>query len=239
MFTRATRRTTAALAAICMLAMTAGASAAATTPTPQDYFFDERGLTAHASWQSCQEPDPSGVTHCVSINVFAFDGRQHNRDAELGHANTAFSYLCVTRFEEAFTADGWAEAPFSEGGCVDDPDMVVDDLDLVEISAALDLVEERCVVVDPETGETICEPGSTRTVDVDLVFTGVGEVMSDRWTSTGTTVVDGVRCHTRFASAGTGREALATIQIGEEDPGPSAFAFMVDGRTRSAQNCAG
>jgi hypothetical protein len=239
MFTRAPRRASAFVAAIVLLSISAGASAAATAPTPQDYSFDERGLTAYASWQSCDEPDAEGVTRCTSVDVFAFDGRQRNSDADFGKTNASFSYLCLTRHEEAFSEEGYVEEPFVEGGCVDDPDIEADDLDTVEVSAMVELAQESCIVIDPETGETICEPGPTRTVSVDIAFTGIGEITRDRWLSTGTFVIDGVRCHSLSATAGSGRDASATIQLDGEDHGPSQYAFLTDGRNRYAQRCAG
>jgi len=240
MVTRAAGRPLAFLLSIALLAVTAGAAAGATTPFPQDFSFDERGVRADAYWQTCEEPDTEGVTRCVTISASLFDGRQHNRDPEFGHVNNAFSYLCVHRMEDAYAEDfGPVGEPISEGGCLLHPDITVDGLDLVEVSTNLDLVQEVCVVVDPETGETICEPGASRTVSVDLTLTGTGELVTDRWVSNGTSIVDGVRCHMRSASAGTGRDASASIQVGEEDPGASQFAFLSDGRTRMAQRCAG
>ena len=240
MVTRAAGRTLAFLLSIALLAVTAGAAAAATTPFPQDFSFDERGVRADAYWQTCEEPDTDGVTRCVTINASLFDGRQHNRDPEFGHVNDAFSYLCVQRTEEAYVEDvAPVGEPISEGACLLHPDITVDGLDLVEVSATLDLVQEVCVIVDPETGETICEPGPTRTVSVDLTITGTGELLTDRWVSNGTSTFDGVRCHHRSASAGVGRDGVASIQIGDEDPGASQYAFLVDGRSRMAQRCTG
>jgi hypothetical protein len=240
MVTRAASRPLAFLLSIALLAVTAGAAAAATTPFPQDFSFDERGVRADAYWQTCEEPDSEGVTHCVTVSASLFDGRQHNRDPEFGHVNDAFSYLCVFRQEEAFAEEvGLVDQPISEGGCVTQPDITVDGLDLVEASGTLDLVQWICVIVDPDTGETICEPGPSRTVSVDLTITGTGDLLTDRWVSNGTSIVDGVRCHMRSASAGTGRDAVASIQFGDEDPGASQYAFLVDGRTRMAQRCAG
>jgi hypothetical protein len=239
MVTRAAGRTLAFLLSFALLAATAGAAAAAITPFPQDFSFDERGVRADAYWQTCEKPDSEGVTHCVTINASLFDGRQHNRDPQFGHVNDAFSYLCVHRTEDAYAeAVGPVGEPINEGGCVMQPDITVDGLDRVEVSTTLDLVQEVCVIVDPETGETICEPGASRTVSVDLTFIGTGELLTDRWVSNGTSIVDGVRCHMRTASAGTGRDAIASILVGEEDPGASQFAFLADGRTRMAQRCA-
>lgn len=239
MFTRALRRASALLMAIALLAVTVGVSAAATTPFPQNFSFDERGLSASASWETCSEPDTEGVTRCESVNAVVFDGRQHNRDPEFGHVNASFSYLCVSRYEESFTEEGPVAPPTNEGGCVIDPAIVADALDSLEVSATLDLVEEVCVIIDPETGETICEPGVARTVSVDLAFTGIGATVSDRWRTTSTFVVDGVRCHSISAISGTGRDATASMELDGEDLGPSAYAFMTDGRMRYAQRCNG
>jgi hypothetical protein len=239
MFNRALRRALAFLAAIALLSITVGASAAATTPFPQDFSFDEWGLSANGFWQTCAEPDTDGVTRCVSVDAVVFDGRQHNRDPEFGHVNASFSYLCVSRYEESFTDEGPVAPSTSEGGCVIDPEIVADGLDLVEVSASLELIEEVCVIIDPETGETICEPGSARDVSVALAFTGIGEISSDRWRSTSTFVVDGVRCHSISAMSGSGRDATASIALDGEDLGPSAYAFMSDGRMRYAQRCTG
>ena len=239
MVTRAARRALALILSIGLLAATVGGAAAAITPFPQDFSFDERGVRADAYWQTCEEPDTEGVTRCVTLNASVFDGRQHNRDAEFGNVNGAFSFLCVFRAEEAFTEDGYISEQRSEGGCVVDPEIVVDGLESLEVSASLDLVEEVCVIVDPETGETMCEPGPSRTVSVDLTFTGTGEILSDRWVASGTSVIDGVRCHFLSAISGIGRDASASIQVGDEDPGASEYAFMTDGRTRMSQRCAG
>lgn len=240
MVTRATRRALVVILSIGLLiAATAGGAAAAITPFPQDFSFDERGVRADAYWQSCEEPDSEGVTRCVSISASVFDGRQHNRDPEFGSVNGAFSFLCVFRSEEAYMENGDISEQVSEGGCVVDPEIVVDGLEVLEVSASLDLVEEVCVIVDPETGETMCEPGPSRTVSVDLTITGTGEIISDRWVANGTSVVDGVRCHSLSAMSGTGRDASASIQVGADDPGASEYAFMTDGRTRMSQRCAG
>ncbi|MDQ2675006.1 MAG: hypothetical protein M3Y40_10170 [Chloroflexota bacterium] len=240
MSTRSTRRTVAAMLSLTLLAAMAGGAAAATTPFPQDFSFDERGLRAEAYWQNCQQPDTEGITRCVSMSASVFDGRQHSRDPEFGHVNDAFAYLCVFRSEEAFDADGGAIAePRSEGGCILEPDIVADGLDSLDVSASLELIEEVCVIIDPGTGETVCEPGSARTVEVNLSITGTGEVLTDRWLSRGTSIVDGVRCQFLSASSGTGRDAEASILVGAEDPGGSQFAFLADGRTRMSQRCAG
>jgi hypothetical protein len=240
MSTRAARRTVTAVLSLVLLAATAGGAAAATTPFPQDFSFDERGLRAEAHWQSCQEPDSDGVVRCVSISASVFDGRQHNRDPEFGHVNDAFSYLCVFRAEESLSAEGWSVGdPSFEGGCVIDPEIVADGLDTLDVSASVELIEEVCVIVDPETGETVCEPGAARTVDVELSMIGTGESRNDRWLAKGTSIVDGIRCQFLSATSGTGRDAEATILIGDEDPGPSQFGFMTNGRTRMSQRCAG
>ena len=239
MVTRAARRAVALLLSIGLVAATAGAAAAAVTPFPQDFSFDERGVRADAFWQSCQEPDTEGVTRCVSLNASVFDGRQHNRDPEFGNVNGSFSFLCVFRSVEAFRGDGQLTEQSSESGCVLDPEIAVEGLDVLEVSSSLDLVENVCVIVDPEAGETVCEPGSSRTDSVDLIITGTGEIVSDRWVANGTSVIDGVRCHSVSAMSGIGRDASASIRVGDEDPGASVFAFMADGRTRMSQRCAG
>jgi hypothetical protein len=239
MFHRALGRAAAIVAAIALLSVTVGVTAAATTPFPQDFSFDERGLSASAHWHACTEADAEGVTRCESVDAVVFDGRQHNRDPEFGNVNSAFSYLCVSRYEESLTDEGPVAPPTSEGGCVIDPAISADGLDSLDVSATLDLVEEVCVIVDPETGETICEPGAVRTVSVDLAFTGIGETTFDRWRSNGTFVVDGVRCHTMSAMSGTGRDATASIVLDGEDLGPSDYAFMSEGRMRYAQRCTG
>ena len=238
MVTRAVRRAVALMLSIGLLAATAGGAAAATAPFPQDFSFDERGVRADAYWQSCEEPDTEGVTRCVQVSASVFDGRQHNHEPEFGNANGSISYLCVFRSEEAFTEDGIITEQVIESGCAFDPEILVDDLEILQVASSLELVEEVCAIVDPETGETVCEPGPSRTVSVDLTITGTGEILSDRWVSNGTSVIDGVRCHSRTAVAGIGRDASASIQVGDEDPGVSQYAFMTEGRTRMAQRCA-
>jgi hypothetical protein len=238
MVTRAARRAVILMLSIGLLAATAGGAAAATTPFPQDFSFDERGVRADAFWQSCDEPDTEGVTRCVVYNASVFAGRQHNSEPEFGNVNDSLSYLCVYRSEEAFTEDGLITGQIIESGCALDPEIVVDGLEVIDVTASLEMVEEVCVIVDPETGETVCEPGPSRTVSVDLTVTGSGEIVSDRWVSNGTSEIDGVRCHTRSAVSGIGRDASASIQVGDEDPGASQYAFMTEGRTRMAQRCA-
>lgn len=239
MVTRATRRALAFTLSIGLLVVSAGGAAAAVTPFPQDFSFDERGVRADAYWQSCEEPDTEGVTRCVTVNASVFDGRQHNRDPEFGSVNGSFALLCVFRSEEAWAEDGQLIDPVYEGGCAIDPEIAVDGLESLDVSASLDLVQEVCLVVDPETGETVCEPGPSRSVAVDLAITGTGEILSDRWVSNSTSVIDGVRCHSFSAISGIGRDATASILIGDEDPGASEYAFMADGRTRMSQRCAG
>ena len=90
-----TRAATAALAAALMLSVFAGAALAAVGGPPnEDFSFAERGLTAQAYWESCDEPDAAGVTRCESTQLYVFDGRQRSNDA-FGHANSALTYLCV------------------------------------------------------------------------------------------------------------------------------------------------
>jgi hypothetical protein len=238
MVTRAARRALVLMLSIGLLAATAGGAAAAVTPFPQDFSFDERGVRADAYWQSCEESDTAGVTRCVQVSASVFDGRQHNHEPEFGNVNGSFSYLCVFRSEEAYAEDGLITEQVIESGCAFDPEIVVDDLEVLEVSSSLELVEEVCAIVDPETGETVCEPGPSRTVSVDLTVAGTGEILTDRWVSNGTSVIDGVRCHSRTAVAGIGRDATASIQVGDEDPGASQYAFMTEGRTRMAQRCA-
>jgi hypothetical protein len=237
MVTRAARRAVVLMLSIGLLAATAGGAAAATTPHPQDFSFDERGVRAEAYWQSCEEPDAEGVTRCVLYSASVFAGRQHNHEPEFGSVNDAFSYLCVFRSEEAYAEDGLITEQVVESGCAFDPEIVVADLDVLDVTSSLDLVEEVCAIVDPETGETFCEPGPSRTANVDFTVTGTGQIVSSRWASNGTSVIDGVRCHSRSAVAGIGRDATASIQVGGEDPGEAQYAFMTDGRTRMAQRC--
>lgn len=240
MFTRAPRSVAALLAALVLLSMTVGMASAATGPVPQDFSFDERGITAHASWLSCTEPDEDGLVRCVSTSAQLFDGRQRNRDPEFGYANSAFSYLCLIRYEDIIDEEGFPVGPpREEGGCVDAPEIVVaDGLEQLDLSTSLELVEQQCVV-DPETWETICEPVGSRMVAVDLEFTGVGDVIADRWRSSGTAIVDGVRCHMSSSSRGEGRDAEAVLSLDGESIGLSEFAFITDGRTRMAQHCSG
>ncbi len=90
-----TRAATALLAAVLMLSAFAGAALAAVGGPPnEDFSFAERGLTAQAYWESCDEPDAAGVTRCESTQLYIFDGRQRSNDA-FGHANSALTYLCV------------------------------------------------------------------------------------------------------------------------------------------------
>ena len=239
MSTRAPRFMAALLAALTLLTMTMATASAATGPVPEDYTFEERGINAHASWQSCSEPDGTGQVRCAYTNVQVFDGRQHNSDPEFGNANEAFSYLCLVRYEDVLDADGNPVGPpREEGGCVNAPEiLVVDDLEHLAVSTSLELVEWACES-DPETGEGSCEPVGTRTVALDIELTGVGDALPDRWRSSGTILVDDQRCHFSSSSRGVGRDAVATMSIDGSSSGPSEFAFMTEGRTRSTQRCA-
>ena len=233
---RATRHAAAVLAALVLVSLTIGTTAAATGPVPDDFSFDERGVTAQAYWQQCTPAGADSTLRCVMTDVFVFDGRQRSRDSELGNANGALSYVCLNRHVEVLSDEGPIEPPTNEGGCAIDPQIAMDDLDSLLVSGAVDLFAETCVE-DPETYEVTCEYEPSRTVSVEVAFTGVGAVLEDRWHSSSTSIIDGVRCHSLSSSRGAGRDAVATIAIDGESSGPSEFAFIVDGRTRTIQRC--
>jgi hypothetical protein len=232
------RTATALLAAAIMLSLFAGAALAAVGGPPnEDFSFAERGLTAQAYWESCDEPDAAGITRCESTQLFIFDGRQRSKD-EFGHTNSGLTYLCVYHQTVAFDQDGFPVEPsLVEQGCSDDPQLtVVDTLEsLTATVPALELTEAICTY-DPETGEGSCEPGETRSVAVAAEFTGIGDIVSQRWNNTGQSVYEGVRCTYSSSGSGVSREATASATIDGVALGPT-YAQLSDGKTRFAQQC--
>lgn len=234
-----TRAAVALLAAIVTLSVLAGAAVAAVPgPPPEDISFVERGVTAQAFWESCEDPDADGAIRCEMTQAYVFDGRQRSADA-FGRANASRTYLCVYHQQATLDEEGVpVEPPLIEQGCSDDPQLTIV-ARLASLTAsvpALVLTEELCTV-DPETGDVSCEPGHTRTVAVEAAFTGVGPLASDRWSSKSRTLVDGVRC--TFSSSGSGvrRDATATIRIDGAALESPAFAQLSDGKNRFAQRC--
>ena len=232
------RTATALLAAVTMLSLFAGATLAAVGGPPnEDFSFAERGLTAQAYWESCAEPDTSGLAQCESTQVYVFDGRQRSND-DLGRVNTALTYLCVYHQQVAIGEDGYPVGPsLVEQGCVDDPQLaVVDTLESVAAAASsLELSQATCTY-DPETGEGSCEEGGTRSVAVAVEFTGTGDVFAQRWSSRGQSVFEGVRCTYSTSGNGISREAVATMTLDGTALDPT-FAQLSDGKTRFAQRC--
>jgi len=233
-----TRLAAALLTAVMMLSLfAASALAAVSAPPSGDISFAERGITAQAYSESCDEPDSAGVTRCESVQAYVFDGRQSSND-EFGHAHASLTYLCVYRQQIAFGEDGVpVEPPLIEQGCTDDPQLIVVDVleSLAAEAPALELAETICTY-DPETGEESCELGDTRSVSVEVVFTGTGDLASQRWSSRTRSLVDGLRC--TFASSGSGisREAAASLTI-DGTTHELGFGQLSDGKTRFAQHC--
>jgi hypothetical protein len=232
------RTATALLSAVMALALFTGATLGAVEAPPSDDFsFAERGLTAQASWETCGEPDGAGIIRCEATQLYVFDGRQRSND-EFGHTNASLTYLCVYHVQVALGEDGgFVEPPVTEQGCSDDPHLaVVDTLEsITAVVPALQLTEAICTY-DPETGEESCEAGSTRSVAVEAVVTGIGDAFADRWSSKTRSEFDGIRC--TFASSGSGisREATATMTIDGATLDPT-FAQLHDGKTRFSQRC--
>jgi hypothetical protein len=233
-----TRTATALLAAATMLSLFAGSALAAVGGPPnEDFSFAERGLTAQAYWESCDEPDAAGVTRCESTQLYIFDGRQRSID-EFGHANSGLTYLCVYHQTVALDQDGVPVEPsLVEQGCSDDPQLtVVDPLEsIIATVPALELTAATCTY-DPETGEGSCEPGETRSVAVGAEFTGIGDVTAQRWNSKGRSVYEGVRCTYSSSGSGVTRDASASATIDGAAFGPT-YAQLSDGKTRFAQHC--
>ncbi len=232
------RMAAALLTAVMMLTVLAGTTLAATQPSGENFSFAERGITAQASWEACEDPDSQGVTRCAGTQVFVFDGRQRNTDA-LGRHNGALTYLCVFRYDVAFDEQGAPVGdPIEEQGCKDDPELtVVRTLERVT-AATTELVLTRWICAhDPETGEASCEEGSSRTVSVQATFDGIGDIASERWTSASHSDEDGVRC--RYSSSGSGIRRISTAEttIDGRALGPSTDALLSDGKTRFTQKC--
>lgn len=233
-----TRAATAVLAAALMLSAFAGAALAAVSEPPnEDFSFAERGLTAQAYWESCDEPDAAGVTRCESTQLYIFDGRQRSND-EFGHANSALGYLCVYHQTVAIDQDGYPVEPsLVEQGCSNDPQLaVVDTLESVTAAVPSLELEVATCTFDPETGEGSCEPGETRSVSVGAEFTGIGDIASQRWNSKSRSVYEGVRCSYSSSGSGVSRDATASATIDDVAFGPT-YAQLSDGKTRFAQNC--
>ncbi|HYI65962.1 MAG TPA: hypothetical protein VEW95_03475 [Candidatus Limnocylindrales bacterium] len=233
-----TRSATALLAAATMLSLFAGAALAAVGGPPNENFsFAERGLTAQAYWESCAEPDASGVAQCESTQVYVFDGRQRSND-DLGRVNAALTYLCVYHQQVAIGEDGYPVGPsLIEQGCVDDPQLtVVDTLESVTAAAPVLELSQAVCTYDPETGEGSCEEGGTRSVAVEAEFTGTGDVFAQRWSSRDQSVVEGVRCTYATSGSGISREASASLALDGAALDPT-FAQLSDGKTRFAQHC--
>jgi hypothetical protein len=235
--TRITRAGAALFIALALSGL-AGAAAAATPAPTEDFSYAERGVSALAYWESCVGPDSAGITRCTIDNVYVFDGRQRSDDP-FGRMNTALTYLCVYRQAVAFAEDGsLVEEPTAEQGCHDDPHLaLVGTLESLTVSTdALVLNEEVCVE-DHDTGEVMCEPGSSRTVAVDATFVGIGPLVADRWNNKDQTIVDGVRCTFRSSGSGTRRQAEASVSIDGGALGPAVYAELGEGKMRFAQRC--
>lgn len=233
-----TRVATALLAAALMLSAFAGAALAAVGGPPnEDISFAERGLTAQAYWESCDEPDAAGVTRCESTQLYIFDGRQRSNDA-FGHANSALTYLCIYHQDVAFD-DEWlpVEPALVEQGCNDEPQLtVVGTLESVTADVpALELTAMLCTY-DPETGEEECSPGQTRSVGVAALFTGTGDVAPSRWMSKNRSVFDGYRCSFQSSGSGVSREGTASMTFDGTVLGETS-AQLSDGKSRFAQHC--
>ena len=239
MTTHLTRTATALLAAVTMLSVFAGAALAAVGgPADEDFSFAERGLTAQAYWESCSEPDASGLVQCESTQLYVFDGRQRSNDV-LGHVNAALTYLCVYHQHVAIGEDGYPVGPaLIEQGCSDDPQLtVVDTLENVTaVAPSLELRQASCTN-DPETGEQWCVEGGTRSVAVEAAFTGVGDVVAQRSTSKGRSLLDGLRCTYSSSNVGVSREASASMAFDGTALGDATYAQLSDGKARFAQHC--
>ena len=233
-----TRAATALLATATMLSLFAGSALAAVGGPPnEDFSFAERGLTAQAYWESCDEPDAAGVARCETTQAYVFDGRQRSNDA-FGHANSALTYLCVYHQAVAFDED-WVpvEPALVEQGCSDEPQLtVVDTLESVTAAVpALELTTMVCTY-DPETGEEVCEPGATRSVAVEALFTGTGDLASSRWMTKDRSLFDGYRCSFLSSGSGVSRDGTGSMTFDGNALGET-FAYLSDGKTRFAQHC--
>ena len=123
-----TRTATAILAAALMLSVFAGAALAAVSGPPnEDISFAERGLTAHASWEGCDEPDarrhalrdaPSSTS-----SAGASDSIDDVRARELGARRTCASTTrrspwtrAGSRSNRPLIAAGLQRRPAADGG---------------------------------------------------------------------------------------------------------------------------
>ncbi len=238
MSTHFTRPAAALLIAVMLLTVFAGATLGATGPSGDSFTFAERGVTAEAVWESCDGPDIDGVTHCSATQVFVFDGRQRNNDI-FGRHNGALTYLCVYRSEVAFDEDGSPIGePLEEQGCIDDPELAVSrNLESVTAAAAALVLTRTICTYDPDTGEPWCEEGSSRTVDIEATFTGIGDVVSDRWSSRSWSAWDGARCMYSSSGSGISREATASMAIDGSPIDSFAYARLSEGKMRLTQKC--
>ena len=177
------------------------------------------------------------MTRCESTQLYIFDGRQRSNDT-FGHANSALTYLCVYHQDVAFNEE-WVpvEPALVEQGCNDEPQLtVVDTLDSITADVpALELTAMLCTY-DPETGEEECTPGQTRSVAVEALITGTGDVAPSRSISKSRSVFDGYRCSFLSASSGVSREGAASMTFDGSALGET-FAQLTEGKTRFAQHC--
>ena len=238
MSTHFTRPAAALLIALVLLTVFAGATLGATEPSGDSFTSAERGVTAQAVWESCEGPDIDGVIHCSATQLFVFDGRQRSSDI-FGRHNGALTYLCVYRNEVAFDEDrAPIGEPLEEQGCIDDPELAVSrSLESVTAAAAALVLTRIICTYDPDTGEPWCEEGSSRTVDVEAAFTGIGDVGSDRWSSRSSSVWDGARCMYSSSGRGISREATASMAIDGSSLESFAYARLSEGKMRFAQKC--
>jgi hypothetical protein len=223
--TRSTIRS-ALIAAIALLAISAGSVAADTTPAIGGT-FTQNGTSADVFSSTC-EPGPGDTTTCLEQGISAFTGKMTESVSGTRFRNQ----VCVHR--ATYTYDGTGglvgEPTFEFGCVVDRPAVVVTvEKNLSSVTLASTTVEVSELACD----EFACEPGPSRDVTVLGTWTGVGPITVSKSHSS----FDDGTCRSRDSGKGSFRSASFAGTLDGQEVGDEVQAGIADGRFSYRTRC--
>jgi hypothetical protein len=214
------------IAAIALLAISAGSVAADTTPAIGGT-FTQHGTSADVFASTC-EPGAADTTTCIEQGISAFTGKMTESVSGTRFRNQ----ICVHR--ATYSYDGTGELvgePTFEFGCVVDrpAGVVTIGKDLSSVTLATTTIEVSELVCD----EFACEPGPSRDVTVRGTWTGVGPITASRSHSS----FDDGTCRSRDSGKGSYRSASFVGTLDGQEVGDDPQAWITSGRFSYRTRC--
>lgn len=216
------------MAAISLIALSAGPVAADTTP-PTDGFYTQNGSSAGLYASDCVA-NGDDTTTCVDQQLSVFIGKMSDSVSGVTHA----SQLCVSISRATFsdlTGDFIGVPSWYQGCRVDLPiGSIRIDSKLTSATLAATLV-----TVDDMVCEKFgCEPGTSRDIVVAASWAGFGPLSANKYRAS----YDEGTCRSNESFKGTGRSAEIAGAIDGTPVAGDRFGFISSGKSTFRSNCA-